>query len=52
MRRVFIQYVQVHERGSLYSSPDELLKQVTGDTLQPKALANHLRTKYTEVYGL
>lgn len=43
---------EVHARGSLYGSPDELLKQVTGDPMRPMALVDHLRAKYTDIYGL
>ena len=42
----------MHERGSLYASPDELLMKVTGEGMQPKALSDHLRTKYSQIYGL
>lgn len=44
--------LQVHARGSLYASPDELLSEVTGDTMRPGALVEHLRNKYSEIYGL
>eukprot|EP00903_Cladosiphon_okamuranus_P009155 g8748.t1 len=43
---------EVHARGSLYASPDELLSEVTGDTMRPGALVEHLRSKYSEIYGL
>lgn len=43
---------KVHERGSLYASPDELLRQVTGEDMQPRALVDHLCSKYSELYGL
>lgn len=42
----------MHARGSLYASPDELLMKVTGKGMQPKALSDHLRTKYSQIYGL
>lgn len=43
---------QVHAKGSFYDSPDELLRQVTGEPLRPMALVDHLRDKYTDIYGL
>ncbi|CAN0492957.1 unnamed protein product [Ectocarpus sp. 12 AP-2014] len=43
---------EVHARGSLYASPDELLSEVTGDSMRPTALVEHLKSKYTEIYGL
>ncbi|CAN0358152.1 unnamed protein product [Ectocarpus sp. 13 AM-2016] len=43
---------EVHARGSLYASPDELLREVTGDSMRPTALVEHLKSKYTEIYGL
>ncbi|CAM9486448.1 unnamed protein product [Ascophyllum nodosum] len=43
---------EVHEKGSLFDSPDELLRNVTGEVLQPKALIDHLRSKYADLYGL
>lgn len=50
--RFVLRNAQVHARGSLFESPDELLKKVTGDVMQPRALVNHLRAKYTEIYDL
>ncbi|CAM9329111.1 unnamed protein product [Ectocarpus sp. 4 AP-2014] len=43
---------EVHARGSLYASPDELLSEVTGDSMRPTALVEHLKSKYTEIYDL
>ncbi|CAM9851048.1 unnamed protein product [Ectocarpus sp. 12 AP-2014] len=43
---------EVHARGSLFASPDELLSEVTGDSMRPTALVEHLKSKYTEIYDL
>ncbi|CAM9896079.1 unnamed protein product [Ectocarpus sp. 6 AP-2014] len=43
---------EVHARGSLFASPDELLSEVTGDIMRPSALVEHLKSKYTEIYDL
>ncbi len=45
-------FFQVHARGSLYASPDELLVEVTGESMRPGALVEHLRSKYSEIYDL
>lgn len=41
----------VHELGSLYASPDELLKVVTGEALNPKYFLEYLTEKYRGIYG-
>lgn len=50
--RATVSRTQVHARGSLFASPDALLKEVTGNGMRPKALVEHLRSKYSEIYGL
>ena len=42
----------VHETGSLYASPDELLMAVTGKPLDPTIYITYLQKKYTELYNL
>ena len=42
----------VHETGSLYASPDELLLAVTGKPLDPTIYITYLQKKYTELYNL
>lgn len=41
----------VHEHGSLYY-PDELMKKVTGESLNPNYFIAYLKDKYTELYDL
>lgn len=41
----------VHRHGSLYF-PDELMKQVTGESLNPKYFVDYLKDKYTRLYDL
>ena len=43
---------QVYAKASLCDNPDELLRQVTGEPMRPMALVEHLRQKYSELYGL
>ncbi|KAL6771475.1 hypothetical protein ACKKBG_A26530 [Auxenochlorella protothecoides x Auxenochlorella symbiontica] len=42
----------IHQVGSLYPSADELLEKVTGSPLDPSILLEHLKSKYSELYGL
>jgi carboxypeptidase Taq len=42
----------VHETGSLYASPDELLTAVTGKPLDPQIYVDYLKKKYSELYKL
>lgn len=42
----------IHEIGSLYESPDELLLKTTGKPLDPSIYCNYLNKKYTELYSL
>jgi Zn-dependent M32 family carboxypeptidase len=44
--------VNVHEVGSLYESPDELLTVVTGKPLDPAIYVNYLNKKYSALYKL
>jgi Zn-dependent M32 family carboxypeptidase len=44
--------VNIHEKGSLHSSLDELLKEVTGKPLDPNIYANYLVKKYEKLYRL
>jgi len=41
---------KVHQVGSLYPSPDELLTKVTGEPLNPKYFIEYLRAKYKDIY--
>ena len=43
---------EIHEVGSTYASPDDLLRSVTGDGIDPKPFLDYLRAKYSELYGL
>ncbi len=43
--------LNVHEAGSLYSSPDELLENVTGKPLDPAVYVKYLEDKYNQLYG-
>lgn len=40
----------IHEKGSLYASLDELLVNVTGEVLNPEYYIDYLDAKYAEVY--
>ncbi|KAI0561864.1 Carboxypeptidase Taq (M32) metallopeptidase [Gracilaria domingensis] len=42
---------EIHEVGSLYESLDELLQNVTGETLNPQHFVDHLRDKYATLYS-
>ena len=42
----------VHSVGSLYDSPDDLLKVVTGKPLDPDVYVEYLKEKYTDLYKL
>ncbi len=42
----------IHEVGSLYASPDELLTAVTGKPLDPEIYVRYLENKYKELYNL
>jgi Zn-dependent M32 family carboxypeptidase len=43
---------QVHERGSLDASGDELMVAVTGAPLDPSIYLEHLKSKYRKLYKL
>jgi carboxypeptidase Taq len=44
---------KVHEKGSLYTSADELMKTVTNGTgLDSKVFVDYLKTKYSKLYEL
>ena len=42
----------IHETGSLYASPDELLVAATGKPLDPRIYTKYLKEKYTDLYSL
>ena len=42
----------VHEVGSLYASPDELLTAITKKPLDPKIYVNYLEKKYKSLYKI
>ena len=42
----------IHEVGSTYASPDDLLRTVTGAPLEPRPFLDYLERKYTALYGL
>lgn len=42
----------VHSRGSLYPSADELCLKVTGEKLNPRIFLNYLEDKYSRLYNL
>jgi carboxypeptidase Taq len=44
--------VKVHEVGSLYASPDELVTSITGKPLDPNIYTSYLEHKYEQIYGL
>ena len=43
---------EIHEVGSTYASPDDLLRAVTGDGIDPAPFMDYLTAKYAELYGL
>ena len=43
---------KIHSKGSLLPSGDDLVKEVTGEALNPKVFLNHLTTKYSKLYNL
>jgi len=44
--------INVHEKGSLYDSPDLLLSKITGRPLDPSAYTSYLKKKYSALYKL
>ena len=42
----------VHKKGSLYASPDELLREVTGKPLDPEVYVDYLKNKYAKLYNV
>jgi len=42
----------IHSKGSLYPSGDELCRAVTGEPLNPKYFLSYLQEKYNELYKL
>ena len=42
----------IHEKGSLYPSDDELCAQVTGKKLDPQVFLKYLDEKYSALYGV
>ena len=43
---------EIHEVGSTYVSPDDLLRAVTGDGIDPAPFMDYLTAKYGKLYGL
>ena len=43
---------EIHEVGSTYASPDDLLRAVTGDGIDPGPFMDYLTAKYGALYGL
>ena len=43
---------EIHEVGSTYASPDDLLRAVTGDGIDPAPFLDYLTAKYGALYGL
>ena len=43
---------KVHNVGSLYPSPDELLIHTTGKPMDPTIFVNYLKNKYADLYQL
>ena len=43
---------EIHEVGSTYASPDDLLRAVTGDGIDPAPFMDYLTAKYGKLYGL
>jgi carboxypeptidase Taq len=41
----------VHKYGKMYE-PEELLKKVTGETLNPKYFVDYIKEKFSAIYGL
>ncbi|KAJ7555156.1 hypothetical protein O6H91_05G024300 [Diphasiastrum complanatum] len=44
--------VKVHNTGSLYETPDELIKSITGRAIDPACFLDHLSNKYSGIYDL
>lgn len=44
--------LNIHQVGSLYESPDELLQAVTGKPLDPEIYIRYLEKKYSKLYHL
>eukprot|EP00808_Paulinella_micropora_P015063 g23630.t1 len=44
--------VNIHQKGSLYPSADELLTHATGQPLKPEIFLAYLRKKYSHIYKL
>jgi carboxypeptidase Taq len=42
----------VHEKGSLFDKPDDLLIDITGKPLDPNIFINYLNKKYSAIYKL
>jgi len=42
----------IHRKGSLHPSGDDLMQSVTGHTLQPRVFLAYLRAKYSKLYKL
>ncbi len=42
---------KIHRQGRLYT-PQELVRRVTGEALNPDHFIGHLKQKYSEIYGL
>ena len=43
---------EIHEVGSTCASPDDLLRAVTGDGIDPAPFLDYLTAKYGALYGL
>jgi len=43
---------EIHQLGSLYASPDELLVHVTGEKMNPVMFIKYLERKYKSLYHL
>jgi carboxypeptidase Taq len=41
----------IHQKGAIYD-PLDLIKEVTGETLNPKYFIDYLKEKYSQLYGL
>ena len=41
----------IHEKGSVYKSGDEILTAVTGEPLNVSIFLKYLRTKYEDLYS-
>ena len=42
----------VHQKGSLFDKPDDLLIDITGKPLDPTIFINYLNKKYSDIYSL